>query len=200
MPAGGVAIVLLAAGQGSRYGASKLELELGGTALVRRAAQRALGAGARVIVVTGAHAERIAALLAGLHVTIAFNPDWALGMGHSIASGMAQLRQLQPAARAVLIALADQYRIGSAQFAALCERHAADPERIIAAACGTAVGAPCLFPRAYFDLLSGLRGCSGAQAVLRAHAAEVVAVPMPEAAFDIDTPQDYAEASRGAEG
>lgn len=192
-----VGIIVLAAGQSRRYGAPKLALPVDGVALVRRVVQAALRASAHVIVVTGAHAEHIEPLLAGLETTISFNPDWALGAGHSVAHGVARVTAIAPTIDAALIALADQYRVGAAQFSAMCDLHATAPGNIIAASYGGAVGAPCLFPRAYFDELIHLRGSSGAQPLLHTHAPMVRALLMPEAEYDIDTPFDYAAAMAG---
>jgi len=191
----GVAVVVLAAGGSRRYGGAKLALPIDGVPLVRRSALAALQVSRQVIVVSGAHAEAIGPQFSGLDVTVCLNADWALGMGGSIAHGVAHLRALQPDAGAVLIALADQYRIGATQLEALCAMHAAKPDQIIAAAYAGTLGAPCVFPRQHFDALTRLQGASGAHALLHAYAGSVYPLPMPEAAFDIDTPADYAAAA-----
>jgi len=191
------AIVLLGAGASQRYGAAKLVLPIDGVAMLRRAALAARAACARVIVVTGAQRELTEPLLAQLDVQIAFNPDWAQGMGRSIAHGVQRALERDAALDAVLIALADQYRVGAVEYAALLRAHEANPDAIVAAGYADTFGAPCVFPRAFFARLRGLRG-PGARALLQANRERVHVVPLELAAYDIDTPLDFATAQRNA--
>lgn len=187
-----VGIVLLAAGASERYGAAKLALTIGDVPLVRRAALAAVAVSACVVVVTGADADRIAPLLDDLAVDVCFNGNWQHGIGDSIACGVARLRSMSADVQGVLIMLADQYRIGEQQLRVMLRAHAQDPQAIVAASYAGAVGVPCLFPARHFDALTRLHGPVGAQALLREHV--LLALPMPEAAHDIDTPRDYAAA------
>lgn len=189
-----VGIVLLAAGASERYGTAKLALTIGDVPLVRRAALAATAVSTSVVVVTGADADTIAPLVDDLAVDVCFNPNWQRGIGDSIACGVARLRKIAADTQGVLIMLADQYRIGKPQLRALLHAHAQDPWVIAAASYAAAVGVPCLFPASHFDALTRLHGPAGAQALLREHAGELLALPMPEAAHDIDTPRDYATA------
>jgi molybdenum cofactor cytidylyltransferase len=184
-----VGIVVLAAGAAMRFGASKLCMPMNGVPLIRRAVLAGLGTGAPVIVVTGAHRELVEPCIADLSVERVFNANWADGMGASIAGGIAALGE---SCNAAIIALADQAYIGTQEFKALIAAHASAPERIVAAQHSGVLGAPCLFPRAYFDELVALRGERGARALLQRHADQVDIVPMPSAAIDIDTREDYA--------
>jgi CTP:molybdopterin cytidylyltransferase MocA len=68
-----------------------------------------------------------------------------------------------------------------------------------AAQYGGRLGVPAILPRSAFSALLQLRGDRGAQGWLRANAARVVAVPMPRAAIDIDTPEDLVRAQALAE-
>ena len=65
-----IAAIILAAGQSSRMGQPKQLLHWKGVALVRRAAQAALDAEGigLVVVVTGAYADAVKDVLAGLNV------------------------------------------------------------------------------------------------------------------------------------
>ncbi len=51
-------------------------------------------------------------------------------------------------------------------------------------------GVPAVFPRWCFDDLRALRGDQGARVILRRHADHLVRLEHPEAAVDIDTPED----------
>ena len=55
----------------------------------------------------------------------------------------------------------------------------------------TARGVPALFGCALFSELMDLRGVEGAKHVIRRHASEAAFIAAPEAAFDVDTPEDY---------
>ncbi len=192
-----VGIALLAAGASARYGAAKLALTIDGVPLVRRAALAALSVSASIVVVTGADADTIAPLVNDLAVDVCFNANWQHGIGDSIACGVERLRSIAADTNGALIMLADQYRIGETQLRALLRAHAQDPRRIVAASYAGALGVPCVFPAMHFDALTRLHGPSGAQSLLREHAGTLCALPIPEAAHDIDTPQDYAAAING---
>ena len=67
---GPVAAVVLAAGEGSRFGAPKQVVEVDGEPLVVRAVKAALASGAeQVVVVTGAYADKTVACLASASAT-----------------------------------------------------------------------------------------------------------------------------------
>jgi molybdenum cofactor cytidylyltransferase len=184
--------VLLAAGNSSRYGGPKLLATIDGVSLIRRAAQAALATGAPLLVVTGAYADRIGAEIADLDARIVHNGAWADGMGGSIACAFRQLVAETDAAAAILCP-ADLPRVGPAQLQRLIDAHCAAPQRIVVSQFGAAQGPPCVFPRRCFAELAQLSGPQGARAVLARHADEITHIPMPEAAADIDTPDDLAK-------
>ena len=72
---GSIAIVLLAAGEASRFGSPKQIASIGERAMVRHCAINALGTQAPVLVVTGAHREAVETALGGLHVALVHNLD-----------------------------------------------------------------------------------------------------------------------------
>jgi molybdenum cofactor cytidylyltransferase len=53
------------------------------------------------------------------------------------------------------------------------------------------LGVPALFSRALFPELMALGGAEGAKRIIARHAAEAEVISVPEAAYDIDTPDDY---------
>ncbi|HSW14754.1 MAG TPA: nucleotidyltransferase family protein [Solimonas sp.] len=184
-------ILLLAAGEASRYGSAKQALSIDGVPMVRRAAQAALATGAELTVVTGAHAAKVIEALAGLPLTLLHNDLWAEGMGESIGCGFRHLIGNTAGSAATIIALADQPQVDAAALQALIEAHRHAPTRIIAADHGSTRGPPCLFPAAHYSELAALSGAQGARKLLERHAALVTALAMPAAAIDIDTPEDY---------
>ncbi len=187
-----ICIVLLAAGNASRYGGAKLLEEFEGRSLIRRIALAALETQSQVVAVTGACAGRIEAELADLDVAIVHNADWSEGMGTSIAAALDHILSDAEPCSAAIICPADLPLIGSAQLRRLIDAHRAQPRRIVASDWGEAQGSPCLFPRRYFEELAQFKGPQGARAMLTRHADKVEHVAMPEAAIDIDTPENYA--------
>ena len=89
-----IAAIVLAAGRSSRMGSRNKLLELvNGKPMVARIAETALASGAvcPIIVVTGFEADRVAAALHSLDVTIVNNPDFEHGLSTSIRAGLTAL-------------------------------------------------------------------------------------------------------------
>jgi CTP:molybdopterin cytidylyltransferase MocA len=194
MPAQPLAAVLLAAGAASRFGSPKQLAEIHGVPLVRRMAQAILACNTELVVVTGSHADEVAAALSGLRVRLAHNPFWQLGMGESIARGFREFSRQHTPPDACLLCLVDQPLVGTAQLQHLIRRHQLQPRSIIVSDHGEAVGPPCLFPAEFYAELSQLSGATGARSVLQRHRDVVIPVPLPEAALDIDRPEDHVRA------
>lgn len=198
-----VHIIILAAGTSNRFGALKQLQPLGGLSLVRRAALTALATGLPVLAVIGANAEAVGAELRDLPLRLLHNPEWSRGMGHSLALAVRRLSAESPALAAVLVTLADQPLIESADLAALVREYLTAPsDEIVAADHGDTLGPPCLFPSPYFPALAALDGDRGARVLLREHGDKLRRIAMPHAAIDIDTPDDlaHAEAVLGQRG
>lgn len=185
-----VRALLLAAGAGRRYGRLKQLETLCGQRLVRRAALIVLTAGLRLDVVIGAEADRVRRELQDLPLRLIENPDWARGMGGSIACAVSQLMPADPAA--VLIVLADQALLTPADLQALIGEHRRYPQAILAADYGPSLGPPCLFPRTYLPALRALSGDRGAGVLLQQYDEALRRLPMPHAGIDIDSPADLA--------
>ncbi len=187
---GSIGVILLAAGGSTRLGSPKQLLTYRGKTLLRRAAETALAADGRpVVAVLGRDAAALRAELAGLDVLAVENPGWERGMGTSVRLGMAALGE---EAVAVLLMLCDQPLVTAEKLAMLIDAFRQAPGGgIIAAAYNGTVGVPALFARTYFDELRALPDAAGAKPVLRRHRDNVTAVPLPEAAVDIDTREQH---------
>ena len=188
-------IVLLAAGNSSRFGSPKLLSPVessGDSTLIGHAARAALDTLLPLIVVTGAYAEKITAALEGINARLVHNNDWEQGMGTSIATAFSYLLQEENPFDAAIVCPADMPLIGAKQFQRLINAHQQLPQGIIVSEFGEAQGPPCLFPRRYFEQLALLNGPQGARTLLKEHREQITSVLMPEAAMDIDTPDDYA--------
>lgn len=182
-----IGAVILAAGGSRRLGRPK-QLELyAGTPLLTRAVDAAEGAGCRpIVVVLGAYAERIRPLVAARDVQVVFNPLWEMGMGGSIASGIAALIPLQEVEAAVIMTC-DQPGITAAVVADLRGAYDGRPRRSVASEYAGTVGVPALFERSWFGELSRLEGDRGARSVLLAEPDSLLRVPCPAGALDLDS-------------
>ena len=186
--------IVLAGGASVRMGEPKQLLRLRGEPLVRRAAAAALEHCARVFVVTGAIRRPIVDALAGLSVEVVVNDDWREGMASSIRAGVVAM---PPDAAACLVCLTDQPRVGAAEIGKLVDAWRLAPQSIAASRYAGALGVPALFPAEYFGQLAGLRGDRGARSLIGA-APDVICVDLPEAAVDLDTPEDVRRMDAGA--
>ena len=182
---------MLAAGASTRLGRPKQLVALGGKSLLRRAAQAAVASGASpVIVVLGSEAESFLPELAELPVLPVINPDWRQGMGSSMRCGVAALQAADLSVTALLCMVCDQPKITSAHLRTLWDRHAASG-RVIAVRHRDRPGVPAIFPAKYFPELARISGDQGARSLLAGLSdKEIELVDLPEAAFDLDTPED----------
>jgi molybdenum cofactor cytidylyltransferase len=180
--------VLLAAGSSSRLGQPKQLVIHAGLPLVRSAAEAAVAVcAAGVAVVVGSERNEVEIALDGLDVHIIHNEHWREGMGTSLAAGASWLTGRSFAA--VMVLLCDQPHIGTEQLAALGRLWQNAPSQPAAAFCEGRPCAPAVFPANWVERLAGLRGDEGARALLRS-SADLQVLDMPEAAKDIDTPDD----------
>lgn len=189
MEESGLEILIPAAGDSTRLGYPKQLVEIDGRPLIRRAVALAASIKPTAIhVVLGACRERIEAELAGCEgASIHYNPDWSSGMAASLAAG---LERVHPDCPAVLVLLPDQAAVTSSDLWRLAAAWEKAPERPAAAGYADTFGAPAILPRALFPRLRALTGDRGARAVLADCGEALITVPMPNAAFDLDTPAD----------
>jgi len=198
----GIGIVLLAAGESSRMGEPKQLLRFEGETLLGRAVRAALESGCRpVVVVLGAEASVLLEEVGATGVLTVVNQAWPEGMSSSIRCGLRALEAEDAggAVSAVILMLCDQPFVNADTLGRLVKAHSAGQALVVAseyeAAGERTLGVPALFSRALFPELMLLRGAAGARGVIQRHLAEASLIDAPEAAFDIDTPDDYRAAS-----
>jgi molybdenum cofactor cytidylyltransferase len=186
-------LVLLAAGASNRLGNSpKQLLEFRGKTLIRRAAENALASTCgNICVVLGAYAEKIKREIDGLPIEIVVNENWQSGMSSSLKYGLEKLLEAAPNLSAVVVMLADQPLIDSTIINRLIEVFSETQNPIIAGEYAETVGVPAIFARSLFDELLNLSADAGAKRIIKKYAASAGKIPVPEAAFDIDTREDY---------
>lgn len=186
-----IAAVVLAAGAATRMGRLKQLLPYRGRTLVAHAVEQAIEAEfLPVTVVTGAASEEVQAAVRTLSVKIVFNDAWQSGMGASIVAGMRHLQSRSPSAVAIL--LADQPLVAAYHLKEMSRLLQNGSAKIVAAEYNGTLGVPALFRREMFQQLLSLPPEAGARLLLRHESLHITAYPLPEAALDIDTPEDFA--------
>lgn len=188
-----IAGLILAAGEGSRFGDAKQLAELRGRPLIEHAIEAiaAVPAIDRIVVVLGAQAERIRAeaRLEGTEIVVA--EDWSEGISASIRAGVAALAD----ADAIVITLADQPLITPQVIAAVIDRGEAEIPAVRATYEGRP-GHPVLIKRELYADLGELEGDIGARELLElvdARTREVGHLARPD---DVDTPEDLLSIER----
>lgn len=180
--------LLLAAGGSSRLGRPKQLYVWRAQTLVERAADVLLSVcGGGVTVVTGAESAAVEQVLGQRPLNLVENRNWQTGLAGSLASGVASLTETD--VDGVLVMLCDQPLITSADLVRLADVWKNHPASPAAARYSGVVGVPAIIPLSL--LLSSEMGEAdgGARGLLRQRD-DVRAVDMPNAALDIDTPED----------
>lgn len=143
-----------------------------------------------VIVVVGAEAEAVRSAIASERVHIVHNEYWRSGMGSSVSAGVKRIQQEGFEAAAIAITLADQPLVTAGHLRAMRSQVHLSGAAIVAAQYNDTLGVPALFARKMFGALLSLPPEAGARSLLRQPGLRVKEFPLPEAAIDIDTPDD----------
>ena len=187
-----VAGVLLAAGQGSRFGRPKALVELDGQTLAERGVTLLRAGGADpVLIVTGAAQVDLGP---EHQARIVYNGEWRTGMGSSLRAALRALAELEagPEIGAVVVALADQPLVGAAAVGRLIDAYQAGAG-VAVAAYGGKPRNPVLLAREHWpEVVATATGDQGARAFLRARPELVTLVECGDTGRpdDIDTPAD----------
>jgi molybdenum cofactor cytidylyltransferase len=188
--------VILAAGDSTRMGSPKaLLLTRDGRPFVAAIAETFAAAGiTEIVVVTGRDHERITAALAHERLPappeVVRNLDPSRGQLSSLLLGIDSLPAAAPAAVVTLVDVplmtAETVRLVISEW-----RRTGAP--IVRPAIGERHGHPVVFDRRLFQELRQAPLDVGAKAVVRAHSAEIVNVPVTDTGclVDVDTPADY---------
>lgn len=179
-----VAGLVLAAGEGRRFGRPKALVEVDGERLVDRAVRLLRDSGCDpVVVVSGAVPLEVDG------ARVVDNPNWRSGMGSSLHRGLAALPE---SAEAVVIALVDQPWLGPQAVRYLRTAHASGAVVAVATYAGQR-GNPVLLDRSVWAEAARLaQGDVGARALMAAHPELVFEVSCDGTGSpaDIDTPTD----------
>jgi molybdenum cofactor cytidylyltransferase len=187
--------VLLAAGQGTRFGSGKLLHPLAdGVAIAAHAARNLRSAGLEIVAVVRAGDFALYELLEEEGCFVTMCRDAVFGMGHSLAHGVRE----SAAAAGWVVALADMPSIRPSTTSAVVAALRAGV-RIAAPVYHGTRGHPVGFARSCYDGLVRLTGDSGARPVLELHRDAVVLLDCgdPGVLYDIDRKADLAGPALG---
>jgi len=184
--------VLLAAGQGSRFGRPKALVKLDGQTLAERGIGMLRAGGADpVLIVTGAAQVGLGPEYQARTVR---NDDWRTGMGSSLRAALRALADPDagPEVGAAVVALADQPLVGAEAVSRLIVAYQAGASVAVAAYDGRPRN-PVLLAREHWpEVIAMATGDQGARAFLRARPDLVTLVECGDTGRpdDIDTPAD----------
>ncbi len=192
-PPGPVVGVILAAGNSSRLGRPKQLLSLGGRPVLAHTLDNAARSGLDgIVVVLGHEADAIRAAIdfAAAGARVVLNERYREGQSTSLRAG---LDALPSEAGAAIFLLGDQPLIGPAILDAILAAYRRTGRPIVMPAYDGRRGNPALFARPLWPELARVVGDQGARGVLRAHADDVLEVPVAGSHYtaDLDTVEDY---------
>ncbi len=177
--------LILAAGEGRRFGATKQLAELHGRPLLEYALAALTGVSPRVVVL-GHAADDIAAGVDLQGASPVVCEDWAEGQSASLRCGLAAL----PGVDAVVVVLGDQPGITAAAVDAIVA--AGGDEDAVRATYDGAPGHPVLLRRALLDRTGELRGDTGFRDLLEHATVREVEIGELADPADIDTREELA--------
>ncbi len=189
---GGVAVAVLAAGGGSRWGEDRPKpLALfAGRPLVSHALDAAIASGQEpVLLVVGSAADEVAGV-APAGVEIVRNDDWAEGIASSVGAAIGSLDGRESVG-AVLVGLADEPLVGPEAYLRLAGAYSRG-DHLAVATYGGRRGHPVLIAREHWDEARSLEGDEGARVLMRAHPVTEVPCDGTGEPDDVDTPEDLA--------
>lgn len=191
MSAVAAAGLVLAAGEGRRFGGPKAMVQVEGEPLVDRAVRMLSDGGCTpIVVVDGAVALQHPPAALAVRGRVVHNPDWRSGMGSSLRAGLAALREEE--IDAVVVALVDQPWLGPEAVRRLLATRAGGAF-VAVATYGGERGNPVLIGREVWDdVMAMAEGDAGARRWMKAHPELVTAVPCDGTGRpdDVDYPED----------
>ena len=180
--------ILLAAGESRRMGYPKPLLRINHESFLAHTAAIMLDVVERLIIVLGAHAERVRPAVPGdPRIMVVENCHYERGQLSSLKAGLPAVT-----ASAALVHLADHPMVKPATFEALVAGYGRSGKPIMIARYLGRRGHPVIFGRALFDELLGAPEDQGARAVVNADPSRVAYVDVDDAGVttDLDTPAD----------
>ena len=176
-----IGCVIMAAGNGRRFGENKLAATLNGKPLIRYALE-AVPQGLEVVVVTQYDAVAAMAAEYGFHCIKNEHPEW--GVSHTIRLGTEHLLHCD----GILYMVSDQPFLQRSSVDQIVDLWRSNPSCIVGAAHNGVRGNPDLFPRDLFPALLSLEGDQGGGGIIRANEDRLLLVEIHKNELsDVDT-------------
>lgn len=184
-----IGAIVLAAGEGTRFGGDKVTATLRGTPVVRHVVDRLLEAQlAPIVVIAAPGAEALRAAVAGTGVAVVENPARDEGLSASLRLGVESLPE---GVAGFVVALGDQPGIDAAVIARMVAAWRDSNAAAVVPAYADGRGNPVLFDDTMRRHLAGLTGDAGARDLLERMGDRVVVVSVDTPApRDVDTRED----------
>ena len=187
----GPAGLVLAGGEGLRFGGPKALARLGDQLFVERAVTTLRTAGCDpVVVVLGAAAAEVARTADLGHAVVVVNDAWPTGMGSSLRTGLSALRDL--GAPAAVVLLVDQPQVSPDLVRRLVGKWSEGVAAVSASYDGHRRTPVLLDASVWSAVIAGAVGDVGARSWLDTHPDDVLLVACDDLGsdIDIDTPLD----------
>ena len=193
-------ILIVAAGQSKRLGSPKQLLMYEGKTLINRLIDIVKEAvDFPMVLVLGAHAEKIKLQLSNPNMPIIINEQCAQGMGSYISIGLEGLIQKNPAIDGVMVLVCDQPFLNREHILTLLDLQAKSALPMAACYYAGVLGTPAVFHQSIFPELLALKADMGAKNIINHRIQEVAKLQFEQGVLDIDTEEDYKKLMKEAE-
>lgn len=183
-----IAAVILAAGAATRFGSAKQLVNIEEKIMLQHIIDSCSQLNSvDLYLVLGANTEEIQTRVKIDKTKIIDNAEWQEGIGSSIRLATSKL---QDSYDGILFLAGDQPFISNGQLDQLINKWRESPDKICAAQYLDTVGIPAIFPRNTYSRLILLEGDVGAKKLLLENVENTQLLEIPEAAVDIDRPED----------
>ena len=176
-----IGCVVMAAGNGSRFGENKLTAVINGKPMIRHALE-AVPHNTETVVVT--QHEAVASLAAEFGFQPLINSHPEFGISHTIELGTRHLCHCD----GILYMVSDQPMLRQSSVEEIVATWKAHPDYIVGASHMGVRGNPCLFPREFFPALQSLSGDRGGNQIIRENEDRLLLVEIHKNELtDVDT-------------
>ncbi len=184
------AIVVLAAGAGTRFGGNKLSAPVRNKPLYEHTLDRVQAFGAfPAFIVTGS--EEIAGEAQKRGITPVWNRKPELGIARSLKLGLEETVKSRPGLKGILFSVCDQPGLDPATMQQIFRVSSLHPGSIVCAGSGGKTGNPVCWDASFFPELLALEGDEGGRQIMKKYRDKVRIVQAdPEELKDIDRKED----------
>jgi molybdenum cofactor cytidylyltransferase len=193
-PTPGLRVIVLAAGFSTRLGSPKALARVHGVSLLRRTLKLAAGLRTNgIVVIVPRNAARLRVESRGIKAAFGTNADRGSGLSSSVRRGILAARYC----RAALLLPVDLAYLSEREMGRLVSRWTGAQRKVVARGVDGKGAAPLILPRWLYFESRRISGDVGLREILRQLPPDrLVMLPLPSAAFDIDTPKDLNDARR----